>query len=107
MAKRADPIEAFEALPDSEKERIWAELDALTPEQLAARSRPLNAAERKLWRRFKRKVGRPRIGKGVKIVSIGVEKGLLKQTDAVAKRRGMTRSALVAEALKNLIGSAA
>src|SRR5689334_9537737 len=103
MAKRTDPIAAFEALPDSEKERIWQELDALTPEQLKARSRPLNAAERKLWRRFKRKVGRPKIGKGVKIVSIGVEKDLLKQTDALAKRRGLTRSALVAEALKGMI----
>ena len=107
MARRKDPIAAFEALPDSKKEQIWQEIDRLRPEQLWARSRPLNAAERKLWRRFKRKAGRPRVGKGVKIVSVGLEKDLLKQADALAKHRGLNRSALVTEALKALIASAA
>jgi len=107
MARRKDPIAAFEALPDSKKEQIWQEIDRLTPEQLRARSRPLNAAERKVWRRFKRKAGRPRMGKGVKIVSVGLEKDLLKRTDALAKRRGLNRSALVTEALKAMIASAA
>jgi len=82
-------------------------LDALTSEQLKARSRPLNAAERKTWQAFKRAAGRPRIGKGVKVVSVGLELDLLKRADALAKRRGINRSALVSEALKVLIGSAA
>ena len=107
MTRRKDPIAAFEALPDAKKEQIWQEIDRLTPEQLRARSRPLNAAERKLWRQFKRKTGRPRMGKGVKIVSVGLEKDLLKRTDALAKRRGLNRSALVTEALKAMIASAA
>ena len=107
MATKKDPIAAFEALPDEEKERIWRELDSMTPEQIRARSRPLNAEERKLWQRFKRKVGRPKIGKGVKIVSVGLEKDLLKKADALAKRRGVNRSALVTEALKAMIASAA
>ena len=107
MPRRNDTIAAFEALPDWRKEQIWQELDRLTPAQIRARSRPLNAAERKLWRRFKRKAGRPRIGRGVKIVSIGLEKDLLKRTDALAKRRGLNRSALVSEALRAMIASAA
>jgi hypothetical protein len=107
MAKRRDPIEEFESLPDAEKERIWQELDRMTTEELDAKSRPLNAAERRLWRRFKRKVGRPKIGKGVKVISVGLEKRLLKQADALAKKRGLNRSALVSEALKALVASAA
>jgi len=107
MPRRKDPIAAFEALPDWRKEQIWQELDSLTSAQIRARSRPLKAAERKLWRRFRQKAGRPRIGRGVKIVSIGLEKDLLKRTDALAKRRGLNRSALVSEALRAMIASAA
>ncbi|HEY8747151.1 MAG TPA: hypothetical protein VIM11_04205 [Tepidisphaeraceae bacterium] len=107
MAKKKDPIAAFVALSDSEKERIWRELDGLTADELRAKSRPLSSAERKLWRTFKRRAGRPKIGKGVKVVSIGLEKNLLTRADAFAKRRGINRSALVSEALRALMGTAA
>ena len=107
MSKRKDPIAEFDALSDAQKERVWQEIDRMTPREIHAKSRPLNRAERKLWNRFKKKTGRPRIGKGVKIISVGVEKDLLMQTDALAKRRGVNRSALVSEALKSFINSAA
>jgi|SRR6185312_5743293 len=107
MAKQKDPIEEFESLPDAQKERIWQELDRMTPQELEAKSRPLNAGERAVWRKFKRKVGRPRIGKGVKIISVGVEKQLLKRADRLAKKRGLNRSALISEALRAIIASAA
>lgn len=100
-------IEAFEALPDARKDRIWREIDRQSPEELLAKSRPLNAAERRLWQKFKRKAGRPKIGKAVKVISVGVEKDLLKKADAAAKRRGLNRSALVSAALRAFIGSAA
>jgi len=106
MVKRKDPVAEFDALSDFQKEQIWRELDQLSTEEIKAKSRPLNADESELWRRFKRKAGRPKIGKGVKVVSIGVEKDLLKRADALARRRGVNRSALVAEALKALIASA-
>ena len=88
---------------------MWQEIDRMTPEEMDAKSRPLNAKERELWRRFKRKVGRPKIGKGVKVISVGVEKQLLKQADALAKKRGLNRSALVSErpVLRVLVASAA
>src|SRR5258708_34740739 len=107
MAKKKDPIAEFESLPNSEKERVWRELDGLTTEQIKVRSRPLNRVERKMWSAFKQKAGRPKIGKGVKVVSVGLEKDLLRRADALAKRRGVNRSALVSEALRALIGSAA
>ena len=71
--KKMSDIEEFIVLPDSEKERIFQELEAETPEETLARSRPLNARERRQWRKFKAKakMGRPKIGKGAKIVPFG------------------------------------
>jgi hypothetical protein len=51
--KRKSVIDEFIALPDSEKERIFQGLEVETLERRLARSRPLNAKERKQWSRFK------------------------------------------------------
>jgi len=105
--KRKFAIEEFIALPDSEKERIFQEIENETPEETLARSRPLNTRERRQWRRFKAKMGRPKIGKGAKTISLTVEKRLLDQADAYAKRHGISRAKLVAEGLRAVMGSAA
>jgi hypothetical protein len=107
--KKMSDIEEFIVLPDSEKERIFQELEAETPEETLARSRPLNARERRQWRKFKAKakMGRPKIGKGAKTISLTVELSLLKQADAYAKRHGISRAKLVAQGLQAVIGSAA
>ena len=104
--KKSD-IDEFVGLPDSEKRRIVAELDAEAPEESLARSRPLNANERRQWRRFKAKMGRPKIGKGAKTISLTVEKTLLKQADAYAKQHRISRAQVVAKGLKAILGSAA
>ena len=93
-------IERFIALPDSQKERIVKELERESTQKLLARSRPLNAKERKQWRRFKTRMGRPRIGKGSKTISLTVEKELLAKADAYAKRHGISRAKLVAKGLR-------
>jgi hypothetical protein len=96
-AKRGPtPIERFEALPDAEKERIASEFDR---EFVADKARPLTAAERKLWQKARRKAGRPKVGQGVKVISLSVEKGLLKRADALARQRKMSRAELVSQAL--------
>ncbi len=100
-------IDEFIALPDSEKERIYQEIDGETPAARLARSRPLNAADRRLWRKFKAKMGRPKVGKGSKTISLTVERDLLKKADAYAKRHGITRAKLVAQGLAAIIGTAA
>ena len=100
-------IDEFLALPDAQKERIVQEIEAETPQQRLARSRPLNAEERRRWRRFKNKMGRPRVGQGAKTISLTVENGLLKQADAYAKAHGITRANLVAQGLRTILGSAA
>ncbi len=92
-------MDAFIALPDSEKERIYREIDAKTPEQLFAESRPLSRKEREQWKKFQRRMGRPTIGKGAKIISVSVERGLLKQADALAKEEGVSRAQIFARGL--------
>ena len=57
--------------------------------------RPLNRTERAEERRLCR--GRPKIGKGAKRISISLESGLLKKTDALARKNRLNRSQLIAE----------
>jgi hypothetical protein len=58
-------------------------------------ARPMTRAEQAEERRMRR--GRPRIGKGARKISISLESGLLKKTDALARKNGMNRSQLIAE----------
>ena len=73
--------EDFIALSDDKKEQIWRELDAKSPEQLLAEScsSRLNAKERVSSGETPQAagIGRPKVGKGVKVISLSVEKGLL------------------------------
>ncbi|MGD0464540.1 MAG: hypothetical protein ABSB74_18800 [Tepidisphaeraceae bacterium] len=104
---RKSDIDKFIALPDSAKERIVKQIVGETLKQSLARSRPLNPRERRQWRRFKKKMGRPKVGKGARTISLTVENDLLKQADAYAKRHGITRAKVVAQGLQAVIGSAA
>ena len=105
--RRKSSIEEFIALPDSQKERIYRELDSESAEESLARSRPLSARERAQWRRFMKKMGRPKIGQGAKTISLTVEKALLRRADAYAKQHGMSRARLVAQGLQAILNSAA
>jgi hypothetical protein len=67
------------------------------------KSRPLNAGQKKLWTKAKTKMGRPKIGKGAKVVSVSLEKGLLSQVDKLAKRLGVSRASLVSRGLAALV----
>lgn len=50
--------------------------------------------------------GRPRVGKGAQRIMVTVERELLSEADAEAKRRQMSRSQLIAEGLKHVIRKA-
>jgi hypothetical protein len=65
-------------------------------EMVIDKTRPLNAKKRKLWRQAKRGRGRPKIGTGAKKVSVSLEGELLKAADALAKKKGINRSELIA-----------
>lgn len=104
MIKKSN-IEAFLALSDEEKEAEVARALRATP-------RPLTPEERQRWERLqkglqrthrRKKLGRPAKGKGVKVISLSVEQDLLKRADAEARRRNISRAALVAEGLEAVL----
>jgi len=65
--------------------------------------RPLTPVERKQWRKVRKKMGRPRIGKGVKRVMVSLETDLLKQSDRFAKKHRLTRSTMISAGLRKLM----
>jgi len=101
--KKPTPIEAFDALSDAEKRRVVAEFDR---EFVGDTFRPLTPAQRNVWRKAKRGPGRPKVGGGARVVSVSIERGLLRRADALAKRRKLTRSELLADALRAALAKA-
>jgi len=76
------------------------EIDRESPADRIARSTPLNARDRQRQKKFRAKGGRPRLGKdGVKVISLSVEKGLLKRADTYAKRKGLKRAEFFSQAV--------
>ena len=100
MMKKSSAMEAFLALPDEQKERQWREFDK---EFIFETAKPLTPEQRAQWERAKRKRGRPRNGHGVKVISLSVERGLLRAADKEAKARGLSRAQVFAMGLKRLL----
>lgn len=95
--KKLSPIERFLALSDSEKDAEVAPFEkGIDPKDW----HPLTAAQRKQWTRIKRKIGRPKVGKGAKIVPVSIERGLLEEIDSFAKKHKLNRSQMVAQGLR-------
>jgi hypothetical protein len=65
--------------------------------------KPLSKADRAAHKRAR---GRPRVGKGVKIVPVSIERQLLNQADAFAKSHKLKRSEMVAKGLRMVMGAA-
>ncbi len=84
---------------------------AMTAEELARATRgfdkpmpgrpgkPLTPAQKTLHRKA-RKAGRPKVGRGAATVAVSIERGLLKEADALARRRKVGRSQLFVAALR-------
>ena len=68
--------------------------------------RPLTKAERAHWDRARRNPGRPRRGKGVKVISVSVEQDLLLASDRLASRLGLSRARLIERGLRMMIEEA-
>ena len=91
------------AMTDAQRARIIAGIEAGTPEERLAQSKPLNSRQRATWRRIKRKMGRPKIGKGCKPIAVSLEIGLLKRADAYAKQHGLKRAQVISLGLLRVI----
>jgi hypothetical protein len=72
-----------------------AEFDA---EMVVTKSKALTAEERAWWDRVRRRPGRPRRGRGAKVISL--EQELLAMSDALAKNLGISRALLIERGLK-------
>jgi hypothetical protein len=66
------------------------------------KGRPLTQAEKALHERALRR-GRPRVGQGAEKIRVSIERELLAEADAYARKRGISRSELIAEGLKTVI----
>lgn len=64
---------------------------------------PPDAAAKKRLARAKKKRGRPQRGGGAKVISLSVEKSLLRKTDALAKRLHLSRARIVELGLQRVL----
>lgn len=64
-----------------------------------------SAEARRRWERARQKPGRPKRGDGARIISVSVEKSLLKQSDSLAKNLGLTRARLIERGLKAVLAA--
>jgi len=65
----------------------------------------LTSSDRQKWDKVRSQRGRPRTGKGFKRVSVSLEQGLLMRVTALAKKRRISRSWLIARALERVLAS--
>jgi len=61
------------------------------------------STQRKKLEKAKRKRGWPRVGKGVKVISVSIERGLLEKTYRLAKRLKVRRAKLIASGLQAVV----
>ena len=74
-------------------------------EMIVERFSPLSAQARKRWEDARRKPGRPRRGKGAKVISVTVERELLAQSDRLATSMGVSRAGLIQRGLKAVLAA--
>ncbi len=103
MKRKNSPINDFLSLSEAEKEKVSLEFDR---EFIGDTFGPLSPAHRRQWQRIKKSLGRPVKGKGHKVISVSIERGLLAKADALAKRRKITRASLIAQALETVLSKA-
>jgi hypothetical protein len=103
--KAKKPVERL--LPGRYGQMDAAELNAevakFDREFIADTAKPLTAKERLADLKAKRKRGRPRVGKGARRVLVTIESELLRRSDVYAAHHGLSRSALVARGLQQVL----
>jgi hypothetical protein len=102
MKRKKSVVKTYERMGPKKLEAAAAKFDR---EFVVEESRPLNADERLLWTRARRKPGRPRVGRGARVISVSVERNLLVRSDALAHRLGISRASLVSRGLKAVLAA--
>lgn len=101
MGKRS-VVAKYAAMTAGELRAATAEFDR---EMVVAKSRPLTAEERSWWNKVRRRPGRPRRGRGAKVISVSVEQELLARSDVLARNLGISRALLVERGLKAVLAA--
>ncbi len=57
------------------------------------------------WARARRKRGRPKKGRGAKVISVTIERTLLARSDALSRKMAITRAELIARGLKAVLAA--
>ncbi len=66
---------------------------------------PLSETSRGRWEKARRKPGRPRRGKGARVISVSVERELLSRSDTLARNLGLSRAGLIERGLKAVLAA--
>ena len=66
---------------------------------------PLTPEMRAQWEAAKRKPAGPKEGPGVQLISVIIEKDLLARSDALAKRKRISRARLIARGLRAVLAA--
>ncbi len=74
-------------------------------EFVAEKSRPLTAEEQALWERAKAKRSRADNGKNEQTIAVRLDTALLDRCTALAKKKRLSRDALVARGLRALLAA--
>ena len=94
--RRRSAVDKFLALSDAERAKAVRKFDTEFVSDsfgpAPARAKALHAKARRL--------GRPKVGQGVKVVPVSIERGLLAEADRFRKSAKMTRAAMVAMGLR-------
>jgi hypothetical protein len=101
MANRSI-VAKYEKMTARELNAEAAEFDK---EMIISKSKPLTAEERAWWERVRRQPGRPRRGRGAKVISVSLEQELLARTDVLAKSLGISRALLIQRGLKAVLAA--
>jgi hypothetical protein len=101
MRRKNDVVGKYARMTADELRAQTAEFEE---EMVVAKSRPLTAEERTWWEKVvRRRPGRPRRGRGAKVISVSVEQELLAKSDALAKKLGISRALLIERGLKAVL----
>jgi len=85
--------ELAEATAEFDKEFVADTFGPLTPEMRAQ------------WEAAKRKPARPKEGPSVQVISVSIEKDLLARSDALAKKKRISRARLIARGLRAVLAA--
>jgi hypothetical protein len=102
MKRKKGTVGKYASMTAEELDSETAEFDK---ELVVGKSRQLTAEESAWWERVRRRPGRPRRGRGAKVISVSLEQELLARSDALAKNLGISRALLIERGLKAVLAA--